>query len=268
MEFITDKVYTDGFSMAYIRFGHGKNPLVILPGLSIQSMIPLAPVLVKQYEIFTKDFTVYLFDRRLEVPSNYPINEMASDTVKVLRKLNLNDISLFGTSQGGMMAMVIAEEYPKLVRKLVLCSTAVRIDEERFSVIAEWIALARKKDCEGLYLSVFGKVFPKDYFEQNKSAFLQMAKTVTEEELANFIVRAESIRNFTAEKKIACIQCPVLLAGDEKDDVFGIEPTIELTNALCFNPNLETELYSGYGHALYDTAPGFKERMYRFLTKN
>ena len=77
MEFLTDKVYTDGFSMAYIRFGHGRNPLVILPGLSIQSMIPLAPALVKQYEIFTKDFTVYVFDRRLEVPSNYPICEMA-----------------------------------------------------------------------------------------------------------------------------------------------------------------------------------------------
>ena len=75
MEFITDKVYTDVFSMAYIRFGHGKNPLVILPGLSIQSMIPLVPVLVKQYEIFTKDFTVYLFDRRKDMPDNYSVKD-------------------------------------------------------------------------------------------------------------------------------------------------------------------------------------------------
>ena len=267
MEFLTDKVYTDGFSMTYLRFGHGKTPLVILPGLSVQSMIPLAPVLVRQYKIFTEDFTVYVFDRRLEVPLNYPIREMAFDTVKVLQQLKLKDISLFGTSQGGMIAMVIAQEYPELVKRLVLCSTAMRIDEERFSVIADWIAFAQKKDREGLYLSIFGKVFPPYYFEQNKSVFFQMAKTVTEEELEHFIVLAEGIRNFTAEDKISCINCPVLLVGDEKDDVFGMQPTTELAKALCFNPHLETELYDGYGHALYDTAPNFKNRMYRFLTQ-
>ena len=137
MEFLTDKVYTDGFSMTYLRFGHGKTPLVILPGLSVQSMIPLAPVLVRQYEIFTEDFTVYVFDRRLEVPLNYPIREMAFDTVKVLQQLKLKDISLFGTSQGGMIAQVIALKRPDLVSRLVLCSTAPYIPEQAHAVYDE-----------------------------------------------------------------------------------------------------------------------------------
>ena len=58
MDFLTHKVYADDFQMEYLQFGHGKNTLVILPGLSVQSVIPLASMIVKRYEIFTEDFTV------------------------------------------------------------------------------------------------------------------------------------------------------------------------------------------------------------------
>ena len=43
--------------------------------------------------------------RRLTVPSVYSIYDMAEDTVKVLKQLKLKDISLFGTSQGGMLGV-------------------------------------------------------------------------------------------------------------------------------------------------------------------
>lgn len=35
-------VQTDGFEMEYFCFGHGKEPLVILPGLSVQSVMGAA----------------------------------------------------------------------------------------------------------------------------------------------------------------------------------------------------------------------------------
>ena len=50
MDFLTHKVYADDFQMEYLQFGHGKNTLVILPGLSVQSVIPLASMIVKRYE--------------------------------------------------------------------------------------------------------------------------------------------------------------------------------------------------------------------------
>ncbi len=55
---------TENFSMDYIRFGSGRKTLVILPGLSVQSVIPAAADIEKQYDLFKKDYTVYLFDRR------------------------------------------------------------------------------------------------------------------------------------------------------------------------------------------------------------
>ena len=41
--------------MNYIKFGTGNTPLVILPGLSVQSLLPLAEAIEKQYEIFESD---------------------------------------------------------------------------------------------------------------------------------------------------------------------------------------------------------------------
>ena len=265
MDFLTHKVYADDFQMEYLQFGHGKNTLVILPGLSVQSVIPLASMIVKRYEIFTEDFTVYVLDRRLTVPSVYSIYDMAEDTVKVLKQLKLKDISLFGTSQGGMIAMTIAAEYPELVKNLVLCSTAMRVDEKRFSVIDEWIGLAKKQDCYILYLSMGENIFPKQYFEKIKDAFCYASKTVTNDELNRFIVLAKSIRNFNIEDKFSNITCPVFLANDEKDNVFGKEPTLEMENALRSNPHLQVEWYNGFGHVLYDTAPDFQSKMYKFL---
>lgn len=265
MDFSTHKVYADDFQMEYLQFGHGKNTLVILPGLSVQSILPLAPMIVQKYEIFTEDFTVYVFDRRLTVPTVYSVYNMAADTAKVLKKLKLKDISLFGTSQGGMIAMSIAAEYPELVKNLVLCSTAMRIDEKRFSVIDKWISFAENKDCYGLYLSMGENIFPKQYFEKIKDAFCYSARTVTQDELKRFIILAKSIQNFNIEDEISNINCPVLLANDETDAVFGKEPTLEIANALRFNPHIQVEWYNGFGHVLYDTAPDFQSKMYRFL---
>ena len=68
---------TDDFSMQYIRFGSGEKSMVILPGLSVQSVMPLAQDVAKAYEIFSEQYTVYLFDRRAELPED--------DAVRVAR---------------------------------------------------------------------------------------------------------------------------------------------------------------------------------------
>ena len=74
------QVKTDRFRMEYFKFGTGKRPLVILPGLSVQSVLIYASAIVKDYGIFAEGFTVYVFDRAADVPRHYPISEMARDT--------------------------------------------------------------------------------------------------------------------------------------------------------------------------------------------
>ena len=51
------------------------------------------------------------------------IEAMASDAVAFIRALGFDQVDLFGFSMGGMIAQVIAQEEPQLVRKIVLAGT-------------------------------------------------------------------------------------------------------------------------------------------------
>src|SRR3954451_15658079 len=51
------------------------------------------------------------------------IEEMAADAVTFIRALGFDQVDLFGFSLGGMIAQVIAQEEPRLVRKLILAGT-------------------------------------------------------------------------------------------------------------------------------------------------
>lgn len=51
------------------------------------------------------------------------IQEMAADAVAVIRALGHDQVDLFGFSMGGMIAQVIAETDPRLVRRMVLAGT-------------------------------------------------------------------------------------------------------------------------------------------------
>ena len=51
------------------------------------------------------------------------IEQMASDAVTFIRALGLDQVDLFGFSMGGMIAQVIAQQQPRLVRKMILAGT-------------------------------------------------------------------------------------------------------------------------------------------------
>src|SRR3954469_15173561 len=51
------------------------------------------------------------------------IEEMARDAVAFIRALGFDQVDLFGFSMGGMIAQVIAQEQPELVRKIIIAGT-------------------------------------------------------------------------------------------------------------------------------------------------
>jgi pimeloyl-ACP methyl ester carboxylesterase len=51
------------------------------------------------------------------------IKEMARDAVSFIRALGFDQVDLFGFSMGGMIAQVIAQQEPRLVRKMILAGT-------------------------------------------------------------------------------------------------------------------------------------------------
>ena len=52
-----ETVKTDAFSMDHVRFGSGKRTFVILPGLSVDSVMKYAYAVAEAYSPLTDDFT-------------------------------------------------------------------------------------------------------------------------------------------------------------------------------------------------------------------
>ena len=64
-------VKTETFSMRYFRFGSGEKTFVMLPGLSVASVMNDAQLVADSYTQFADGYTVYCFDRREELPPDY-----------------------------------------------------------------------------------------------------------------------------------------------------------------------------------------------------
>jgi len=258
-------VKTDAFTMEYFRFGQGDRTLVILPGLSVQSVMGAADAVAEAYSLFADAFTVYVFDRRKELPETYSMRRMAEDTEAAIEALGLERLSLFGASQGGMLAMQIAADRPENVRKLALGSTSPCVTEEQFRGIERWIRFAKEGDAERLYFAFGEAVYPQAVFEQSREALKAAAGTVTAEELRRFSILAESLRGFDITADLGRITCPVLAIGDRDDRVLGAEAPAMTGRYLSGSTPFESFLYDGCGHAAYDTAPDYKERLLKFF---
>lgn len=261
MDVRTGTVRTDRFSMDYFTFGQGERTLVILPGLSVQSVIPSAETVAGAYRLLTDDFTVYLFDRRNELPDRYTIRDMADDTAEAMRTLGIRCADVFGTSQGGMIAMQIAVRHPSLVNSLALGSTSACPPD---TLTGSWTAIARAGKRKELYLGFCEAIYPKEVYEGLAEYCTQLAETVTDEELSRFVIMAESIDGFDMRDELEKISCPVLVIGSRDDNVLGGEASEQIAAGLkC--PH-ELYMYDGCGHAVYDLAPDYKERLLRFFT--
>ena len=258
----------DDFEMGYCKFGFGSKTFVILPGLSVQSVIKAKEAVEASYAMMGSDFTTYLFDRKYEVSDGYSIYDMADDTANAMKALGLSDVYLFGASQGGMIAMAIAIKYPELVKKLVLGSTSSHVKPEQRTVIDHWIELAKEKDPKELYQNFGKEVYPPAVYEQYKDYFNDVAETVKEGELEKFAILAEAIKDFDVTNEIEKIKCPVLVIGVFDDEVLDSDASMEIAEKLDNRTDCALYMYNGYGHAAFDTAPDYRKRIYDFFMKN
>lgn len=250
--------------MDYLQFGNGNKIFVILPGLSIKSVLLSANNIEKAYSQFTENFTVYLFDRAKHLPEHYSVDEMAQDTLEAIHILNLQDLFLFGASQGGMMALKMAETEPQLVKKLVVSSSASRIDAKSQKKIDEWVALAENAEIEKLNSSFIDSCYSEDFAKKYKPVLMEAMKDVSENELKRFLILAKSGSNFDAYTNLEKIICPVLVTGSINDKVLSPSASLEIAEKL----HCQIHMYKGFGHASYDEAPDFKENMLKFFSED
>lgn len=247
----------------YSKFGSGAKTLVILPGLSLKSLDTYAEAVESAFSLFCNDYTVYVFDRLSEPDSYYTVYAMADDTAEAMKMLELEHCCIFGASQGGMIAQCIAVKYPELVSKLALGSSCCRMNELFENTVRQWGDLASKRDSHALNHDFVYRVYSEKTLEKFGEYLVAQAPHCTDSELQRFERLDMASIGFDLYNEIKNIKCPTLVLGAGQDRVIGVDGSYEIaeqTGAKLF-------VYDDYGHAVYDEAPDYRQRLKSFFDK-
>lgn len=255
-------VKVNDIEIDYAKFGTGEKIFVMIPGLSLKSVMLSAQAVEEAYSLFKDEYTVYLFDRKKNIEAGYSIENMADDTAKAMETLGIENAYAFGASQGGMIAQIIAIKYPHLIKRLVLGSSISKQNKTSLKVISEWTQLADKEDVIALNHSIFTHLYSKELLDSFGDALYELEKDGTAQELKRFSILAKACLGFNSYDDLPKIKCPTLVLGANNDKVLTGEASKEIAEKL----NCEIYMYDGE-HAIYDEAPDYKQRLWDFFEK-
>jgi pimeloyl-ACP methyl ester carboxylesterase len=198
------------------------------------------------------------------------IGEMARDAVTFIGALGLDQVDLFGFSMGGMIAQVIAQAEPQLVRRMILAGTGPAggegIDKvTRISLLDTVRGLLTGQDPKQF---LFFTRTPNGR-RAGKQFLARLAERTSDRD------KVISIRSFRAQLKaihrwgqqqpadLGSIHQPVLAINGDRDKMVPSKNTVDLAQRL---PNSQLVLYPDAGHGgVFQFHQDFVKRALEFL---
>ena len=256
-------ILPDG-TMDYIRFGSGRRNLVMLPGLgeSLQSVKGTALPIAWMYRIFSKEFTVWMFSRKVPLREGCTTRDMAADQAQAMDLLGIGQADVVGVSMGGMIAQWLTADYPEKVNKLVLTVTAPEPNPLLTESVEEWVGCARRGDNGAFMDSNLRRIYSEAYYRRNKWITPIVGKLTKPKSYERFYIQASACMNHDAGADLSRIKAPTLVVGGERDLALGGEASVVLADAI---PGAKLHMYPQWGHGLYEEEKGFNRLVLDFL---
>jgi pimeloyl-ACP methyl ester carboxylesterase len=198
------------------------------------------------------------------------IEEMASDAVSFIRALGVDQVDLFGFSMGGMIAQVIAQQQPRLVRKMIVAGTGPaggegieKVTRISYLDIARGL-LTRQDPKQFLFFTRTpnGRRAGKAFLARLEERTNDRDKAIS---VGSFRAQLKAIHRWGKEKPadLSGIHQPVLVMNGESDRMVPTTNTVDLDRRL---PNSELVVYPDAGHGgVFQFHEDFVKRALEFL---
>ena len=248
-------------TLDYAAFGRGTRPLVIIPGLSLRDVKGAGAGLAWMYRRFAKDYRVYVLDKKSNIPAGYTVRDIANDTSAAMRQLGISHACVLGVSLGGMVAQYLAIEYPDLVGCLVLGVTASRVNDTLSAVIDQWVSLAERDDFGSIVRGMTEIMYSAAYVKRYRWLFPLLEKLGTPKNKERFIHLAYACLTCDTYGSLDRIGCRTLILGGCEDKIVTGAASMEMAARI----GCEIHMYEGLGHAAYEEARDFNQRIYDFF---
>jgi pimeloyl-ACP methyl ester carboxylesterase len=198
------------------------------------------------------------------------IEEMARDAVSFIGALGLDQVDLFGFSMGGMIAQVIAQQQPQLVRKLILAGTGPAggegIDKvTRITYLDTARGLLTRQDPKQFLFftrTPNGRRAGKQFLARLQERTSDRDKAIS---IRSFRAQLKAIHRWGQQQPadLASIHQPVLVMNGESDRMVPSNNTVDLDRRL---PNSQLVLYPDAGHGgVFQFHQDFVRRALAFL---
>ena len=258
-DLIQNLVEEDFYVVVYDNRDIGKSSWVTKEPFLI-SFIKILPTFV--IEAFVDSIFDFIFDEEgrfnMEAaPAEYNLNDMALDGLSLLDHLNLKEAHVVGASMGGMIAQVMALNYPKRVSTLTAIMTTPGFDTQGLSGPNEVFKIAMKesfvlnlleKEEEALF--VIERALTGSRFPFNENSFKEKAKKRIDQGIntsnAQTAAVGASPNRFNRLKEIAM---PTLIIHGTEDPLIPIDHGILLADNIVGAKKL---ILKGVGHEIPD----------------
>jgi pimeloyl-ACP methyl ester carboxylesterase len=198
------------------------------------------------------------------------IEEMARDAVTFIRALGFDQVDLFGFSMGGMIAQVIAQQQPPLVRKMILAGTGPaggegieKVTRITYLDIARGL-LTRQDAKQFLFFTRTpnGRAAGKQFLTRLEERTHDRDKAIS---VGSLRAQLKAIHRWGQDKPadLSSIRQPVLVMNGESDRMVPSNNSVDLDRRL---PNSELVIYPDAGHGgVFQFHEDFVKRALEFL---
>jgi pimeloyl-ACP methyl ester carboxylesterase len=227
----------------------GPRPLLVVQGLLYENK-PQSSLTTRMYRFLGNDYQVYVVLRRPGMPFGYSLQDMADDYAATIRDEIGSPVDVIGISTGGSIAQLLAADFPELVRRLVIHSSAYKLSDEAKALQRQVALLAENGEWRRASSLLVGTTFPSHGFKRQMSRPLIWLASVmlslsAPDDPSDLLITIEAEDRFDASDRLCDIAAPTLVvAGAE--DAFYTETLFRDTAARI--PNARLVLYPGMGH--------------------
>ena len=254
----------NGKTMDYVTFGKGNKPLVIIPGLGdgLQTVKGMAMPFSITYRKLAERYKIYVFSRINELRQGYTTRDMAADVAEAMEVLNITSAYVIGISQGGMIAQWLAVDFPEKVERLILTVTTAKLNSLGRERITHWLELDQTGTYKELMLDIACHSYTSKSFGKFKYLYRIMGIFGRVKDKQRISIQALSCLKHDSLAVLEKINCPTLIIGAEKDNVLGVEASLELHQLV---KDSQLTILQECGHALYEQNKNFQNRVLVFL---
>lgn len=257
-------LYFNDKSMDYVTFGKGKKPLVIIPGLGdgLQTVKGMAMPFSITYRILADRYKIYVFSRINELRQGYTTRDMAADVAEAMEVLTITSTYVMGISQGGMIAQWLAADFPERVQKLILAVTTAKPSQLARERIEHWQKLSQSGNFKHLMLDIAQHSYTQKSYQKWRLLYNVMGIFGRIKDKQRIDIQSVSCLKHDSLDFLEKINCSTLIIGAEKDDVLGVDDSLELHQHI---KGSQLTILPESGHALYEQNKDFQKRVLVFL---